>query len=434
MNCYLNPASLHYTPNSFEFGDILINETESFSHIPYSFSIWNTGDVLLNYSISSNVDWIDIGIVNGSSSGSDDVNNHSFFINISSLDFGSFEGSIIIDSNAGSGSINIAFNIVSNGSNSGDDPVLCFSPGSFDFGTLNVGDSDSTSFDIWNCGSGILEYTVSESCDWLSVNPSDGSSTGELDKIEVFVETDDLVEGDYFCNLLIESVNGSGIFSTTLDVVEIVTDEPILSVEPNVLDFGEIIAGSIRTDSFDIVNDGTGTLEYELNADVDWLGTNLVSGNCSDETDVVTIYVNTSGLSPGFFVGNISIISNGGVAKIEVRVNIVEIIETEIKLLSPKEGFLYIGDIELVKLPFLGNLSLAFGPITLKAVLMSGVVSLVNFLLDDEVVNTSYLEPFEFTLDVQLFGLHSVGFVAYDDSDNVVDSKKVDVLIFNRGE
>ena len=62
-------------------------------------------------------------------------------------------------------------------------PELSFTPSSFDFGTLLVDVTDETSFDIWNSGTGDLAWSISESCDWVEVSPSSGSSSGESDMV-----------------------------------------------------------------------------------------------------------------------------------------------------------------------------------------------------------------------------------------------------------
>jgi hypothetical protein len=67
--------------------------------------------------------------------------------------------------------------------------MLSFSPTSHDFGDMQEGQTDRTTFEIWNSGSGTLEYRLKPCCEWTMVTPRDGTSTGEYDTITVTIET-----------------------------------------------------------------------------------------------------------------------------------------------------------------------------------------------------------------------------------------------------
>jgi C1A family cysteine protease len=54
-------------------------------------------------------------------------------------------------------------------------PLLSYNPNSFDFGLMLEGQTDSTTFDIWNSGSGTLTYSLSKSCGWITINPTSGN-------------------------------------------------------------------------------------------------------------------------------------------------------------------------------------------------------------------------------------------------------------------
>ena len=62
---------------------------------------------------------------------------------------------------------------------------------------MGLDETDSTSFDVWNGGTGALSYSLSEDAEWLSVSPSGGSSTGEHDSITVSIDTSSIVVGNY---------------------------------------------------------------------------------------------------------------------------------------------------------------------------------------------------------------------------------------------
>jgi len=126
-------------------------------------------------------------------------------------------------------------------------PGLAFSPGLFDFGTMGVNQTDSTSFEIWNDGVGLLTYSLSETCDWIDIAPLSGDSTGEHDTITVDINTTDLPVGSsYHCDIMISSNGGSGIFNVDVYVVSGGTE--ILDVEQSLYDRGFPIRHAIDGD------------------------------------------------------------------------------------------------------------------------------------------------------------------------------------------
>jgi hypothetical protein len=110
-------------------------------------------------------------------------------------------------------------------------PELSYSPASHDFGDKCEGETDSTTFELWNSGTGTLTYSLSETCGWVEVNPTSGSSTGEHDGITVDIDTAGLSEGSYICNISISSNGGNGTFTVTVNIIPstgsiYVTSEP----------------------------------------------------------------------------------------------------------------------------------------------------------------------------------------------------------------
>ncbi len=50
---------------------------------------------------------------------------------------------------------------------------------------------------VRNCVGGTLNWTVSEGCDWLTLDPSTGTSKGENDKVNICVDTTGMEKGAY---------------------------------------------------------------------------------------------------------------------------------------------------------------------------------------------------------------------------------------------
>ncbi len=73
------------------------------------------------------------------------------------------------------------------------DPALCRNPGTLDFGTTSF----SKSFEVWNCGGGTLNYSISDDQAWIGLSPASGSSTGEHDVVTVTVNRSGVPVGQY---------------------------------------------------------------------------------------------------------------------------------------------------------------------------------------------------------------------------------------------
>ena len=100
-------------------------------------------------------------------------------------------------------------------------PILAYNPPSYDFGDKEEGISDSTTFEIWNggCSCAKLIYILNESCSWVNVTPTSGSSHHEHDTITVSINTTGLSAGLHICNISIESNAGKRTFTVRVKVV-----------------------------------------------------------------------------------------------------------------------------------------------------------------------------------------------------------------------
>jgi hypothetical protein len=98
-------------------------------------------------------------------------------------------------------------------------PTISISPTSHDFGDKYEGETDNTTFEVRNSGTGTLTYSVSETCSWVDLHPTSGSSTGEHDTITVDIDTTGLSEGSHTCDISISSNDGSGTFTVRVNIV-----------------------------------------------------------------------------------------------------------------------------------------------------------------------------------------------------------------------
>ena len=102
-------------------------------------------------------------------------------------------------------------------------PRLSFSPTTLVFGDIQKGESDLKNFIIWNsggCSCGTLTYTFFENSDWITINPSSGTSTGERDFIDVSIDTSNLNIGEYSDEVDIQTNAENGRVNIIVNVIE----------------------------------------------------------------------------------------------------------------------------------------------------------------------------------------------------------------------
>ena len=407
---------LSVDPLGFDFGNKAPGETDS-----AGFEIWTGGDETLEYSLSKGCSWVKVTPMSGNSTGEHDT--ITVDINTTGLSFGTHTCEIQISSNLGNNVFTVVVNVVDNSVS----PVLSVNPGDFDFGVTSEGQTDSTSFDIYNSGTGVLDYSLSESCDWLSIDTVSGTSSGEHDTVTVNVDTNGLSDGDYSYGVQINSNGGTSVFTASFTVAS----ESVLSVSPSGFDFGEIAVNSTDSTSFAIQNIGLDLLEYSLSESCSWLSLNTLIGNSTGESDTIVVSVDTVGLSPGVYSYDIQVSSNGGNSVFTVSLEVFEnIVEKSISIVSPEPGFVYLFGSRFMKLKML-DFALVIGEVQVDYETSGFEPSYVELLVGGSVENDSVSDSARFVSNSKGFGRSVFKVVAYDEGDSVVCSDEIEIFNIN---
>ena len=140
------------------------------------------------------------------------------------------------------------------------EPLLCTLPypPSIDFGELARGDVRQRSFELTNCGTGTLEWTMSADQLWISLSPGQGTATTETDSIVVTVDTSTLQGGLTHTGTVTVSSNGGSVKGTiSVSVVALPVDLTVsdISITPSSFQDGDIV-----TIAATIENIGTGAV------------------------------------------------------------------------------------------------------------------------------------------------------------------------------
>ena len=160
--------------------------------------------------------------------------------------------------------------------------------------SLTIDEPTTTgNFEVWNSGDpgSILTYSVTESCNWLSINITNGTSTGEHDNITVTVDFSSFDSGEIdTCVITISGADDTKTLSITATAEEEL--EASLSVSPTTLTIDE----PTTTGNFEIWNSGDlgSTLYYTITENCDWLSINPTSGNSTGEHDNIIVTVDFS--------------------------------------------------------------------------------------------------------------------------------------------
>jgi hypothetical protein len=111
-------------------------------------------------------------------------------------------------------------------------PTIYYSASSFGF-TATEGGSDPSSqtLSIRNSGGGTLNWFVSDTVNWLTLSPTSGSSTGEVDAVTVSVDISGMAEGGYDDAITI-TASGAANSPQTVSVSLTINPSPTLTPTP----------------------------------------------------------------------------------------------------------------------------------------------------------------------------------------------------------
>ncbi len=172
-------------------------------------------------------------------------------------------------------------------------PELRVSTNNLDFDSTKT----NLTFNITNSGDSILIWDITANQNWITINPINGTTTTETDQITVSVDRTGLSVGTHTGIITISSNGGSEIIIVSL---EILADLPICSIQPDSLNFGDVLVGENKYLSFNIKNIGGGVLFGSIGESCNHYS--IVSGNGSyllTEGQSKTITVSFSPTSQG---------------------------------------------------------------------------------------------------------------------------------------
>jgi len=296
-----NPPSpiLHLSSSALTF-----NATQGGSSpSSQSVNVTNTGVGTLNFAASSDSAWLTVTPTSGTAPQSLQITS-----TVGTLAAGTYTGHITVTSAGAQGSpatVTVTFVVAAP-----PQPVLSVSPASLTFNATQGGaNPTSQSVNVTNTGTGTLNFTASSDSTWLAVTPASGTAPQSL-QITSTVGT--LVAGNYVGHVTVTSSGAQGspaMVTVTFVVASPPPPQPVLSVSPLTLTFNATQGGTNPTSqTANVTNTGTGTLNFTAASDSSWLTVTPASGTAPQALQV-SATVGT--LAAGTYTGHITVTSAG---------------------------------------------------------------------------------------------------------------------------
>lgn len=262
----------------------------------------NTGTVALDYTVSSEDDWLSFSRVSGSISrgGSFTL---SVTVNRNGFEKGTYEGLVIFSANERT--INLPVSMEAPGG------VLSLDPEDLLFSY----DKSNLPIKLTNTGTSTLSWEAEAGSSWLTLDTDKGNLAESANiTIQAAVNREGLPQGDY--SSTITFINGEQ--SVTVPV-ELIVEGGVLTYTPSNLNFGAVETNLFVT----ISNTGLGALNWQVSESESWLTMNSSGGTIQASQQVsLSVSVNRSGLDLGTYSGIISLTGDGGDGSITVQMSV----------------------------------------------------------------------------------------------------------------
>lgn len=236
-------------------------------------NIRNSGEGTLNYTVAKDASWLTLsGDTSSSSTGQTKQVTLSF--SDTGLALGTYNGTVTVTDNDSSNSnapvqIPVAFTVLG--------PDIWISTNSISASACFNTNPTNNVLSVCNSKYGTLNYTISTNASWLRVNPNSGTSTGEVDSIDI--------------NYNVTGLN-TGIYSGTISISDpIATNSPVtVNVQLTVLPPAPSVpTGLSASDGSD-----TGKVEITWN-EVTWATSYELWRNTTGNTNSVSLITSQAG-------------------------------------------------------------------------------------------------------------------------------------------
>ena len=290
----LRPPEVAFFPTSFSFS----TEEGAEAPPPQTLEVWNKGSHSLEWRVESDVGWLVLFPTVGLSSGEKNVVVVS--VDTMGLPVGNYTGNITLTAPGAIGSpatMSVVLEVVPRPSSLHVSEVI------LSFHAHEGGDVSAPQYvHIRNAGGGDMAWEAQADQDWISLEPSSGTSTGETDAVEVRVSPAGLAVGSHSGTITILAPGAANSPQTVIVSLDIEAAVRELIVSPSELKFVTRRGGPNPPEQeLRLRISGGQEGAWEADYDAPWLSVSPSSGTNSGEETVIRVSVEKAGLSLGTY-------------------------------------------------------------------------------------------------------------------------------------
>ena len=285
-----------------------IDYASNFDNLSRSFNIKNNGIVSLNYQITKTVDWLTINNVEGTLQAGA-TKQIIITVDVDKLPIGDNSTLINISSEYGNKQLTVKATKLA-------PELVILNDAGNEISEIDYAsnfDNLSRSFNIKNNGIVSLNYQITKTVDWLTINNVEGTlQAGATKQIIITVDVDKLPIGDNSTLINISSEYGNKQLTVKANKLA-----PELMVSTTSLDFGN---GSTSSLSFTITNNSYSVVDYAITKTANWISSisNMEGSLLPNATQNIVVTINRNEMPLGNSDAIILVTSNIGNKQIDV--------------------------------------------------------------------------------------------------------------------
>jgi hypothetical protein len=286
----LSPTSLSY------------ETTEGTDPSAKSFTVKNDGGGTLEYTVSSNRNWLSLSRSSGSlaAGASQSV---SVSVDASGLAVGTQSGTITVGGNGANAPETVSVSVVVNEQPS--EPRIAVGPQNLDFQIKGNKAPGPKKLGLQNAGSQELNWNAASSQAWLRLGKGSGSlAAGASDSLSVEVVLSGLEPGTYDGEI---EVTGNADNSPQRVAVQLkLTKGGVVKIKKGRLTFAGSTEEEPLAEYVFLENDGDAAAEWSASTEASWLSLETTSGSlAAGGTAAVPLQIEIGGLDPGMYAAEI---------------------------------------------------------------------------------------------------------------------------------
>jgi hypothetical protein len=275
-------------------------ETEAFVSAAKDYTITNTGNDLLNWSVSADQSWVSLSADSGSLDvGESTTVSVSINNNAASFSFGTYTSTVSfsnLNNNLGNTQTYAICQVEES------IPQLSVAPSENVYSIFTENRAFSPAEKVYtlsNTGNGILNWTAFADQAWVSLSADSGSlAAGESTTLTVSIVSSSVASftyGSYTAEISFTNLKNSNGNTQRLAICDVVESKPELSVSPSenlYSTFTETEAVAPAAKDYTITNTGNDLLNWSVSADQSWVSLSADSGSLDvGESTTVTVSI-----------------------------------------------------------------------------------------------------------------------------------------------